>query len=239
MAIFATGEGTHENKIHMVLGKDWPPGVVGLAAGKIVNTFARPAIVASDFHGSIIGSGRSIEGFDLIAALHELGDRWFYKYGGHPMACGFTLASGVLFEEFQNELTKLVNARLSDEDVLPRLHIDARLSLHDISWKLFDELQLLEPFGQKNPQPNFALFHLKLHEIMSVGSDKKHLRIKVVSEDGKIVVSGIAFGFGSLADTLVVGDRIDCVAHLDRNEWNGHRELQLKIIDVKKSQEGE
>lgn len=224
------------SRIFIVIGKGWSQGVVGLVASKIMQQFHRPAIVATEHMGKIMGSGRSIKEFDIIAALRELGDSYFQNYGGHPAACGFTLAPNVTFEEFKQALVSLVSEKLAPETLLPKLDIDLKIGLHDVNWELFEELLRLEPFGKDNTQPNFVIRGVTVSEISTVGLEGKHLRLKLRSEIGGSItyISCIGFGLGEWCQRLAQSDTCDIVANLDVNEWNGNRELQLKLIDLKK-----
>jgi single-stranded-DNA-specific exonuclease len=227
-------------KIYCVLGEEWSSGVVGLVAGKLTSEYYRPVIVATRMLGSIRGSGRSVRELDLIATLRELDSRFFDKLGGHPMACGFTLADGVNFDDFRTALTALVNEKLAEVELIPTLDIDTEISLFDVNWELYEDLAKMQPFGMANPQPVFLISNCEVVELFPVGSDAKHLRLRVrqkSSEGSYVERNVIGFSMGARCDECQIGDTLDLVASLELNEWNGNRELQLKLSDMRKSNE--
>jgi len=224
-----------------ILGKDWPTGVVGLIAGKIKETYQKPTIVMAFNHGEITGSGRSVEGFDLIATL-QIMPQFFTKFGGHPMACGFTLASTDIRDDFERALTTAFQEKTKHLDLSPTLSIDAEIDLVNVDWALYDMLKKFEPFGQANPEPTYLAQQLTIHSLKSMGKEGAHLSIMVKDASGKIRKT---VGWG-LCDTtrgdgkdwsklLHEGDLIDIVFTIGVNEWNGNRELQLTIQSLRLS----
>jgi single-stranded-DNA-specific exonuclease len=138
----------------VVGARDWHPGVLGIVASRIARKFHRPAIVIGfDSKGAGKGSGRSIEGLSLVQAL-GLCHRWLDKYGGHEMAAGVTLREenlGAFAEAFRAAARNL----LSDEQLQPRLRIDHELNFSELSFDLLHWHEMLQPFGNGNPQPLF------------------------------------------------------------------------------------
>ncbi|HLD81961.1 MAG TPA: single-stranded-DNA-specific exonuclease RecJ [Patescibacteria group bacterium] len=223
-----------EEAIIVVLGNDWPTGVVGVAASRIMQKYHKPTIIASHFNGQIIGSGRSIPGFDMIATLREMGDEWFRNYGGHPMACGFTFSAEKNFDDFRRELILRAGKKLTPDDIRPVLEIEAEVPFHEIDWALFEQLEHLEPYGKDNPKPIFMVRDVIISDMFVVGKGEKHLKFSVEREHGpqKKRLPCIGFGLGFLLDQLSVGTAVDLACEIDVNEWNGNRELQLNVKDV-------
>jgi single-stranded-DNA-specific exonuclease len=225
-----------------VLGEGWSTGVVGLIAGKIKEQYQKPTIVMALNNGEITGSGRSIEGFDLIASLQSM-PQFFTKFGGHPMACGFTMVNPEAREDFQKELTKTFVDQTKDIDLTPTLDIDAEVQLSQIDWDLYDTLQKFEPFGQTNPEPTYLAKDVTVHSFKSMGKDGAHITIMMKDETGKIRKT---IGWGMCDESrgdgkdwcklLKPGDVIDIVFTIGVNEWNGNRELQLTIQDLRTAQ---
>ncbi len=216
-------------------GKDWPTGLLGLVATKLVNEFNRPAIVAGIHDHEVAASGRSISAFNMIAALDAVGERCT-RWGGHEQACGFNLQG----EQLPNlpavlaGLAERAAASLTDKDLRPVLHVDASVDLIDVDWPLFETLEAFEPTGIGNPRARFLSSGLEVVEWQRVGKESQHLRL-VLRDTTPVVRKMIAFGFGGWADTLTPGSRVDVVFEVGVNEWNGNRELQLKIIDLRLS----
>jgi single-stranded-DNA-specific exonuclease len=174
---------------------------------------------------------------EAIKTMPEL----FSKFGGHPQACGFSLKSADLLEEFKKKLTACGDTALTGTDLTPSLPIDAVVNLDDVNWKLYDLLQKFEPFGVGNLEPVYACVGLTLVALEPVGNDGKHLRL-LVKHNSHLVRKTIAFGFGDIdkhpsdwKNCLKPGDKIDLAFTVGVNEWNGNRELQLQVRDIKKS----
>ncbi|MDD2656705.1 MAG: single-stranded-DNA-specific exonuclease RecJ [Patescibacteria group bacterium] len=227
-----------DKPVLFVVGKDWPGGLVGLIAGRIVQQYYKPTLVMSENEKEIMGSGRSIEGFNIIETFQEKPDL-FLKYGGHPMACGFTLASKDQLADFKAHMIEKYNEKTKDLDMRSTIKIDAELRLTEVDWELFDLLDQFKPFGMNNERPKYLAREVEIFDMTTVGKDAKHLKL-TVKQDNKIRKT---IGW-SLCDKegeinwckiLRIGDKIDIVFEIDLNEWNGNRELQLTIVDLHKS----
>ncbi len=231
-------DGQMDNPVLFIFGKDWSPGIVGLIAGRIKERYYKPTIVMAENNGEIMGSGRSIEGFNLIGSLQELPEL-FEKFGGHPMACGFSLKSTDKLEEFKASLIKKFEEKTKDLDIGPKLSIDAEVNIDNVDWDMLDTLKKFEPFGQMNEKPKYLSKNITIHSLNSMGKENKHIRIIVKSDSGKThktVGWSLCNGNGTnWCEELKKGDKIDIVFEVDINEWNGNRELQLTICDLKKS----
>ncbi len=222
-----------DQKILFAMGENWSAGLVGLVAGRLMDQFDRPVLVMGNRDGEIMGSGRSIPAFDITAGLVKSRE-YLDRYGGHAAACGFTLKPGA-YDDFVQSMTKLASAAISSEDMAKRLTIDARIPLSDISWEIINTLEQFEPFGQGNPQVRLLAEGLTVDDFEKVGTDGKHLRMQVSQGDSHKKI--IAFGFGQTwGNELKLGDVVDAVFELSVNEWNGNREMQLKLVDMKHSQ---
>ena len=227
------GEDIGDKKVLFALGLGWPLGIVGLVAGKIADNFWRPTFVMTDKEGKIMGSGRSIPEFDMMEGLREVKE-FLSHYGGHAGACGFTLKNKKDLKKFEKALQKFAKKKLAGLDLAPTLNIDAEVKLEKIDWDLFELLQKFAPFGKGNERPRYLGRSLKVESFESVGTNGNHLRINLSHENGQ-KKKFIGFCFGEWCEKLKAGDNIDVVFEVDVNEWNGNRELQMKIIDLKLS----
>ncbi|MFA4936763.1 MAG: single-stranded-DNA-specific exonuclease RecJ [Patescibacteria group bacterium] len=208
---------------------DWSLGIVGLVAGKLVQYYNRPAVVMCFNQQMISGSGRSLPAFDLIQAL-SINSKFLIKYGGHKQAAGFKLAKEN-FESFVKAFRKVAKKQLESVDLTPVLNIDCVLSLQQIDWKLYEQINKLEPTGQGNGRPIFMAKDLQITNIESMGSEAQHRRLFLTqNNDSK---KFIAFNLSTSQPDLKINDIIDVAFEIGVNEWNGNRELQLKIIDIK------
>lgn len=215
--------------IIIVESEDWPPGLVGLVAGKVVSTYNKPAYVITRMGGDIVGSGRSIEQFHLVEALQSM-DEVFSKYGGHPQACGFTLKDADSLDEFKTRMRERARDILEGQDLRKTLDIETKLTIDQIDWDLVESVKQLAPYGQGNPEPVFATDQAKVDSFAQIGKQKNHLRLNV-SQNG-VRRQCIAFGMGEVADELEIGGLVDLAYTVGINEWNGNRELQLQIKDI-------
>lgn len=220
-----------DDKLLLAVGDSWHPGVVGLVAGRISDKYNLPAIIISKDGDKYVGSGRSIDGFDITSALSECSD-YLEKFGGHPQACGFTLIGDDNLEKFRQKVVAIATASLKDADLREILKIDAEIGLADIDWNLYYKLEKFEPYGEANDMPLFLVKNLKIEQIQTVGSDGKHLRAMVSQTNHPVIHKMIGFSFGDWCAKLNVGDNIDVVFEIGINEWNGNKELQLKIVDL-------
>ncbi len=212
---------------------DWNIGLAGLVAGKLLSLYERPVVVMSDADDVIKASGRSIKSFDITEALDKISDL-FTAYGGHAQACGFTLKSDVGVEVLEKKLFALAKKEINKDDLEDVIDIDIEIPLSAVTWELYEFLEKFSPFGQEAAKPVFVSRNLSVQAVDPVGVDQKHLRIQVTDDKG-LSRKMIAFGFGSeWLGKLSYGDHIDIVYDVDINEWNGSRELQLKLIDIKK-----
>lgn len=221
-----------DEQVIIVESEDWPVGLVGLVAGKVSSEFGRPAFVITKMGGEIVGSGRSIEQFNLVDGLQSM-DELFTKYGGHPMACGFSLKDNDSLAEFTQRFRALARELLEGQDLRKILHVEAELLLSEVDWNLIEVLDMFEPFGQSNPKPPFVSRGVTVASFKAVGKTQDHLKIAVTA-DG-VRREGIGFGLGAWAEHLKEGDTIDIAYNAGVNEWNGNREIQLEIQDIQKA----
>ncbi len=225
----ALAETNLDKKIILVSGDEWPKGVVGLVAGKLMEEYNRPVLVVSvDPDGVATGSARSTSEFNIVAALGHAREH-LQRYGGHAQAAGLTAHRDTLEALHQKLLEHAENLNLVLSD--PVLYIDAEVAPADITWPNLEFIEKLAPFGTGNPKPKLLGFGLEVIDYRPVGNASQHLKLKV--KYGEHQLESIAFNQGFLATRLTVGSKFDAVFELTANEWNGNRTMQLKIIDIK------
>jgi single-stranded-DNA-specific exonuclease len=200
-------------------------GVVGLVAGRLTEAHYRPAVVVEQGSEVSKGSCRSIPEFDITAALDECSDL-LLRHGGHSTAAGFRVCSDQL-DALVQRLSEIAERELGDLALAPALSIDAEISLSDMTWETMGWLEKLEPCGYRNPPPLFLSRGVPLAEARAVGSEGKHLKLTLAT--GIEPRDAIAFRLGDRVSE--VGQRMDLVYHLEVNEWNGSRSLQLNVQD--------
>ncbi len=218
-----------DKKIILVHGLNWPKGIVGLIAGRLTEQYNRPTLAISvDDEGIATGSARSTPDFDIVAAL-GFAKEYLQRYGGHTQAAGFTLAR----EHLENLHGKLLEYAESLNLVLSEatLNIDAEVKSGDITWENLELVEKLAPFGIGNPKPKFCAFGFTVLESRFVGASSQHLKLKLGLDN--LQLEAIAFNQGFFASQIVLGDKLDAAFELGSNEWNGHKDMQLKILDIK------
>jgi single-stranded-DNA-specific exonuclease len=160
----------------VVDGEGWHRGVIGITATRIVERYNRPAVVISRDGAEAFGSGRSIRAFHLLEAIESCGGL-FSRYGGHSHACGFAMPSANV-ADLRAQLDAFARTRLTSADFDPILDLDAEVDLAEITPELFQALQLLEPYGMRNPEPVFAARGVQLAAPPRILKDK-HVKLKI------------------------------------------------------------
>ncbi|MFP6854674.1 MAG: single-stranded-DNA-specific exonuclease RecJ [Opitutales bacterium] len=210
-------------------GDHWHHGVVGIVAGKLSRSHGKPVIVLGGDGGSLKGSGRGVQGLDLVAILSLCSD-WLEAWGGHPAAVGLSLDRKNLDnfrKAFAAAVEKICNGQLPE----PTLEITCWMEQQSLGNDLLRELDKLQPFGQENPEPILGLRNVHLAQAPQVVG-KNHFRFKVSTGDG--LVSGIAW---NLANRKPPADQpIDLAIRLGWNHWNGVISPQMTLVDWRLTQ---
>jgi len=219
-----------QERIVVVSAPDWHPGVVGLVASRIRERLYRPAIVFSELEGIARGSCRSSEGFDISAALDSTRGL-LIRHGGHAMAAGLELRLELL-DRFRDEVNEYARQTLPEELLRPVRLVDGELNPEDVSLNLCNELARLAPFGTGNPEPVFVCRAARIELLKRVG-DGSHLKLRVSGPTSSMLVEGIAFSMGDLADELRVGDTVEMCFSAQANEWNGAVLPQMLVRGIR------
>ncbi len=204
-------------------------GIVGLIASKLTESYYRPSIAGKIQEENIRASCRSIREFHITQALDECADL-LVRHGGHAMAAGFTLRRENL-DAFLERLFSIAERELGNKELSPRLNIDTEITLKMMQWELLGFLEKLNPIGAENPGAIFMAKNLLVLDMRQMGSDGKHLRLRV-KQDGTNM-SAVAFGFGEWAERSP--KNLDLVFRLEMNEYNGFQSLQLNVIDMRET----
>ncbi len=202
-------------------------GVIGIACSKIVDLTGRPTLICSiDEEGIAHGSARSINGFHLVEALDAVSDT-LIKYGGHPMAAGFTIAAAKI-EEMRYRLNRHAAELLSDDDIGRSLSADAEIGLEDATADLARALARLEPHGIGNPQPLFLIRRAPLRSVQNL--KEKHLKLLIGRE--KTQIEALWWNAAELRPKLTGAREISLMCRLEINKWNGRENCQLRVVDA-------
>lgn len=203
----------------------WHIGVVGIVASRVLQQFYRPTIIFGGDANNWRGSGRSIAGFDLAAALRECDDL-LIRHGGHAMAAGLTIVPDKV-DEFRTRLNAIAKRMIKREDLQPPVRIDAEIRLEQISMVGMNELNRLRPIGQANPAVQFVARNLThARPLQRVGKSLQHVKLWVT--DGSATNECVWWNAGS--ESLPVG-RFDLAFAPTISEFNGRSTVQLKVLD--------
>ena len=208
----------------------WHIGVVGIVASRVLQEFYRPTIILGGEGEEWRGSGRSITGFDLAAALRECDDL-LTRHGGHTMAAGLSIEAKNL-DAFRQRLNELARRTLKPEDLHPPLRLDAEAGLDEITLESLAELDRLKPTGQGNSAVQFFTRNLAHQRpLQRMGAEKKHVKMWVT--DGATTHEAVWWNGGE--KSLPVG-KFDLAFAPQINEFNGKRAVQLKVLDWRSTQ---
>jgi single-stranded-DNA-specific exonuclease len=203
----------------------WHIGVVGIVASRVLHEFYRPTIIIGGENGEMRGSGRSITGFDMAAALRECGDL-LVRHGGHAMAAGLSILPDKI-DLFRERLNDLARRTLKPDDLKPSLRLDAEIGLDEVTFEMLAEFEKLKPHGQGNPATQFCarnLSHTK--PVQRMGAEKQHVKMRVT--DGAATHDAVWWNGGD--KSLPVG-KFDLAFVPQINQFNGSRTIQLKVLD--------
>lgn len=232
-AMAQIGEVNNDQKVLVAFGEDWSTGLIGLVAGRLMDRFHRPAFAMGKVEGKIVGSCRSIDGFDIAENL-EAGKKFLTRFGGHKKAGGFTL-DPENYDAWVKWLKKTADKKLTDADLENKEAIEMIVNLKDVNWELWDQLEKFEPFGEGNLEPTLAVKGVKLVDKQFVGADGKHVRLFISEEGNPKLYKVMAFSSAERLADFRSGDIVDVAFTVNINQWNGNREIQLKLVDIIKN----
>ena len=217
----------------VIAGRGWHPGIVGLAAGRVAERFARPSVVISiddegECHGH--GSARAPEGhynlYDALSACSSL----LTRFGGHASAAGLSLREENL-DAFRKAFSAECVRQAGATRIRSELAVDGILAADDLDDALMGALARLEPCGNANEKPCWMLEDVEIHADV-IGKDKTHLRLRLLREDG-LDLGGVWFGAAGYVTLFVKGSRWDVVGELAENEYRGDTEIQILARDAR------
>jgi len=229
--IVEQGANHPDRKSIVLASEDWHTGVIGIVASRIVDKFFRPTIMINTGGENEIaqGSGRSIPGFCLLSAIEACSEH-VTGFGGHEMAAGIKIEAERI-ERFAADFEEYAKQNLNEDDVVSKIHIDAEASLGQFNREMVDELQMLGPFGQGNPEPIFATKGVRLAGTpRRVGQGGNHLQLTIT--DGVAAVRCIGFRFGRFEKKLLDHEFFNVAYQPQINTYNGASNVQFVLVDV-------
>ncbi|HET9913561.1 MAG TPA: single-stranded-DNA-specific exonuclease RecJ [Anaerolineales bacterium] len=211
--------------------QNWPGGVVGIVANKLVERYRKPTILLNQSEdGTLRGSARSIEGLNITEAITTQRSL-LLGFGGHPMAAGLALDVGKL-SDFRRGLGRAIEKQLGKvvrEE--PTLQIDAWLGLHEINLEFAEALEALAPFGAGNPSLTFATHKVNLRSVSTIGKAREHLRLNVEDENGN--VQSVLWWGGTAAELPEEGSKFDIAYSMRASTFRGDKQATLQFEEFR------
>lgn len=214
-------------KSTVVFSRDWHKGVIGIVASRLTETYYRPTVVLTESEGKVTGSARSVKNFDLYEAIYEC-RHLLIQFGGHKFAAGLTLQPENV-DAFAIKFEEVVQQRLSDDQLVPELDIDAEIELEDITPRFYNIIQQMAPFGPDNMKPVFIT-----RNVIDSGWSKivkeEHIKFSI-RKNTRDIKDGIGFRLAPKFE-IVKTTPFDIAYQIEENEWNGEVRLQLVAKDI-------
>lgn len=230
LKMIANDEKMLNRKTTVLFQKHWHKGVVGIVASRLIERYHRPTVVLSVGEMVAGGSARSVPGFNLYEAIYACRE-YLLGYGGHFAAAGMTMLPENI-QAFSDKFEEVVAATIDPLLLIPELIIDAEIGFQSVNEKFFNIVTQMEPYGPLNLRPVFIT-----RNVMNAGSrivKEKHIRFVVKNEQATL--TGIGFNLYEKYPVIDQNKPIDIVYTIDENEWNGEKSLQLKVIDIRLSE---
>ncbi len=218
-------------KTSVVYKKDWHKGVIGIVASRLIEKYYRPTIVLTSSQDKIVGSARSVKGYNIYKAIEACSNH-LIQFGGHKYAAGLTMKTTQI-EAFRNAFENYVSSTITDDELTPKLFIDAVVNEEHFNLQFLSILEQMAPFGPSNMKPILIIKNLRDTGHTKIVK-KSHLKLSVKSKEK--VLSGIGFNMANKID-IVKSDRpFDIAFQMNLNEWNGYKNIEMRVKDIKYSE---
>jgi single-stranded-DNA-specific exonuclease len=204
---------------------DFPGGILGLVAGRLVEEFYHPAVVVQIGEELCHGSSRSTPDFNITSAMCQCADL-LSNFGGHARAAGFTVITKNL-PLLEQRLCRIASEQLTGLDMRPQLDIDVQVRFNELGGGTYQTIQKMAPFGQGNRAPLFLSRGVNIGEHRTMGNSSQHLRFRL--KQSNVIWEAVAFGLGErVVETQTPQD---IVFNLEKDDWNGESRLRLNVLD--------
>lgn len=207
----------------VVCGEGWNPGVIGLAASRLVEKYKWPTILLSRDGDICVGSARSIPGVNIHEAMSTCRDL-FIRFGGHAQAAGLTIEAKNV-PEFKRRLSEAIREQAAPEAFIPTEEYDLELELSEMTEAFVDAFSAMQPTGFGNPAPVFCVRGVHTTDVRTIGKDGAHLRMRLAQ--GSDMRSAIGFRMGDRAANLP--EVIEAIITLSINVWQDKRSVQCEL----------
>jgi single-stranded-DNA-specific exonuclease len=233
MRMIAEDQRTVNSRTTVLYNPLWKKGVIGIVASRLIETYYRPTVILTESNGFATGSARSVHGYDLYQAIESCSDL-LESFGGHMFAAGLTLKKENI-RPFMDRFETYVNGTIKEDQLVPRIFIDAELSFSEINEGFFKTMSQFQPFGPENMSPVFVSRNVfDTGSGRMVGSSGEHLKLDLCQEStGQKSFPAIAFSQANHFEYIRNGNPFDICYSLEMNEFRGNRTLQLNVRDIK------
>ena len=222
--------GESASKSTVLYKEDWHKGVIGIVASRCIEHHYRPTVILTKSGDKATGSARSVDGYNVykaISACEEILD----QYGGHMYAAGLSMPVENV-EKFKSMFEDFVSTTISEDQLVPKINIDAEVSIDDITPKFYNILRQMSPFGPENMTPVFVM-----HNLTAKGAPlllkETHLKFAAKQENNKQSIDCIGFGMKGYFDTVNSGNPFSMAFTIEENNFRNVKSLQLFIKDIK------
>ena len=230
----ARGDAVASHKSIVIYNKDWHKGIIGIVASRLTELHYKPTVVLTYANGLATGSSRSVQGFDVYAAVGASRDL-LENFGGHTYAVGLSLREENI-PEFTRRFEEYVAAHIKPEQLAPRIHIDAFLNFAEITPEFLTLLHKFNPFGPGNPKPVFCTRGVRdFGTSKLVGKSGEHIKLDLVDATSGKVYSGIAFNAVAHFAHIHSGKPFDICFTIEESRRKGARSIQLLVKEISTS----
>lgn len=219
-----------KRKTHVFYKPDWHKGVIGIAASRAIELYYRPTLVLTKSGDKIVGSARSIKGFDIHEALEHCAAH-LIQFGGHTFAAGLSMEEAKL-QDFIEAFESYGQSILTDDLLTPKLFYDTEISLQEIDEVLLEYLKKMEPFGPQNMTPVFRANSIGVSSDRIIGKTNEHLRLDIDCGNG-YQMAAVGFGLAEKWTQIKKADTFDICFQINENIFNGKTSIQLMLKDIK------
>jgi len=218
-----------QSKSTVLFKKDWHKGIIGIVASRCIEHYYKPTIILTESNGKAVGSARSVDGFDVYKAIDACRDV-LIQFGGHKYAAGLTMKIDKV-DEFRKRFEEAVASTITQEQLVQKIKIDVVVSLSSLTERFYLVLNQMAPFGPANMTPVFLAKAVKVQGTSRLLKEE-HVKF-TVKQDDSILFDCIGFGMKEFFPLLEEHALLDICFTLDMNEWQGRRNLQLMLKDIR------
>lgn len=218
-----------QEKVMVVAKEGWHHGIIGIVASKLQEKYYKPIIMLCIEGDTATGSARSVKGYDIFEGLYDHREL-MEKFGGHKQAAGLSIKTENI-PLLRKKINESAEYKITEE-LFEDVKIEYELNTGDLDLTFVESLNILEPFGIKNPTPLFLIRNLQVKDKFFMGKHKQHLKLYLSGEND---IEAVGFNMGYMGEKISPLDTIDIVFQADKNTFNGNTKVQMLIKDIRLS----